>query len=233
VRKTGASADLLLADLSAQAAIRELAGQILQRCPRIDVLINNAGAVFASRSTTVDGLETTFATNHLAYFLLTNLLLERLKASAPTRIVNVSSRAHTSAGGIPFDDLQAEHGYSGWRRYAESKLANILFTRELARRLEGTHVTVNALHPGVVATGFGQGGSFWLRLGLTIGRPFLLSPEQGAETVIYLATAPAVATVTGKYFAKCAEATPSPVAHDNALARRLWEVSAKLTGLGE
>jgi NAD(P)-dependent dehydrogenase (short-subunit alcohol dehydrogenase family) len=181
----------------------------------------------------VDGLEATFATNHLAYFLLTNLLLDRIRASAPARIVNVSSRAHIQAHGIPFDDLQAGHHYNGWRRYAESKLANILFTRELARRLEGTGVTVNALHPGVVATGFGRGGSFWLRLGLTLAWPFLLSPTQGASTVIYLAAASEVQGVTGKYFARCAEAAPSPVAQDDALARRLWQVSAQQTGLGE
>lgn len=233
IRASGGEAELLLADLSDQAAIRNLARVILEQCPRLDVLINNAGAVFASRTVTADGLEATFATNHLAYFLLTQLLLDRLKASAPARIVNVSSRAHWSAAGIPFDDLQAEHGYNSWRRYCESKLANILFTRELARRLGDSGVAVNALHPGVVATGFGQHAGTMMRLAFQLMRPFLLSPQRGAETVVYLATSPAVAGVTGKYFDKCAEAKISQAAQDDDQARRLWEVSMQLTQAGE
>jgi NAD(P)-dependent dehydrogenase (short-subunit alcohol dehydrogenase family) len=228
-----AGVQVLLADLSSQASICKLAPQILEQCPRLDVLINNVGGIFWQRMLTADGLETTLAVNHLAYFLLTQLLLDRIKASAPSRIINVASRAHRRASGIPFDDLQAERRYDAWLRYGETKLANILFTRELAWRLVGTGVTVNALHPGVVASGFGKTGSVLRRLGLMLARPFLLSPEQGAQTVIYLATSPEVATVTGKYFVKCAEGTPTSVAQDDALARRLWEVSAKLTGLAD
>jgi NAD(P)-dependent dehydrogenase (short-subunit alcohol dehydrogenase family) len=225
-------AELVLADLSSQAAVRQAAATILERCPRIDVLINNAGAIFWSRQLTADGLEATFAVNHLTYYLLTLLLLDRIKASAPARIVNVASRAHRRATGIPFDDLRADRGYDAWIRYGQSKLANILFTRELARRLARTGVTVNALHPGVVATHFGQAGSGLRRWLLWLARPFQLSPEQAAQAVVYLATSPELEGVTGKYFDRCAEATPWPAAQDDNQARRLWEVSADLIGVG-
>lgn len=222
--------DLLLADLSSQAEIRRLAGEILQRYPRIDVLINNAGAVNMTRTLTVDGIETTLAVNHLGYFLLTNLLLDRLKESAPSRIINVSSDA-ARGGTINFADLQGETGYRGFRAYSQSKLANILFTNELARRLQGTGVTVNALHPGMVATGFGRNNRGWLGWGIRIAAPFMLKPEQGAQTTVYLASSPKVEGVSGKYFAKSREAAPPPAANDQAAAQRLWDISARMTGL--
>jgi NAD(P)-dependent dehydrogenase (short-subunit alcohol dehydrogenase family) len=187
-----------------------------------------------SRMLTVDGYETTFATNHLAYFLLTHLLLERMKASAPARIINVSSRAHARAP-IDFDDLHAERGYSIAKAYGRSKLANVLFTYELARRLDGAGVTSNALHPGVVRTGFGKNSSGLLgnvvRVGMSAVGVFFMSPEQGAETSIYLAASPDVEGVTGKYFERSRETLSSPLSHDRDAARRLWEVSERLCGI--
>jgi NAD(P)-dependent dehydrogenase (short-subunit alcohol dehydrogenase family) len=221
---------LLLADLSSQAEIRRLAGEITAHFDRLHVLINNAGAVNMEHSTTVDGIETTFAVNHLAYFLLTNLLLPNLKASAPARIINVSSDAHKGSQ-IRFDDLQGERRYSGWAAYSRSKLANILFTYDLARRLEGTGVTANCLHPGTIASGFGKNNRGWLRWGLTLISPFVAKPEKGAETSIYLASSPEVEGVTGKYFYNCKEVRSSPASYDKAVAARLWQVSAEMTGL--
>jgi NAD(P)-dependent dehydrogenase (short-subunit alcohol dehydrogenase family) len=218
-------------DLGSLASVREGAARILGRCSRIDVLVNNAGLVLSDRRETVDGFETTFAVNHLGPFLLTELLLDRIKASAPARIVNLSSTAHRSArNGITFDDLQSSHGYSGMAVYGMSKLANILFTRELARRLEGTGVTTNCLHPGTVATGYGRDGDTkgLLAFGLAIGKPFLLTPKKGALTSIYLASAPEVADTTGKYFVRCKVRSPSPAARDDEAAQRLWDVSEKL-----
>ncbi len=224
--------DSLLADLSSQQEIRRLAGEFKQKYPQLHVLINNAGALVMSRQQTVDGIEMTFALNHLAYFLLTNLLLDTIKASAPARIINVSSASH-QGGRIDFDNLQ---GASGMRAYSNSKLANILFTIELARRLEGTGVTVNALHPGFVSTGFGlQNGSGLLNLLMRIyGRivPLIArSPEKGAETSIYLASSPEVQNVTGKYFYDCKVIPTAPQAADAAVARRLWDVSDDMVRL--
>jgi NAD(P)-dependent dehydrogenase (short-subunit alcohol dehydrogenase family) len=177
----------------------------------------------------VDGFESTFAINHLAYFLLTRLLLDRLKASAPSRIVNVSSDAHRM-GRLNFDDLQSSSGYNGYPVYARSKLANILFTAELACRIEGSGVTANALHPGVVATNFGKDSKGLFSFSLKFFRPFFLKPLQGAKTSIYLATSPDVTSTNGRYFERCAEAEPSEAARNPESARRLWEISEKLTG---
>jgi NAD(P)-dependent dehydrogenase (short-subunit alcohol dehydrogenase family) len=220
----------LLADLSSQQQVRALAREFLDRHRRLDVLVNNAGGIWLKRQETADGLETTFAVNHLAYFLLTRQLLDLLKASTPARVVNVSSRAHVGAA-MPFDDLQARGRYSGWQAYKQSKLANLLFTYELARRLEGTGVTANALHPGVVLTGF-MGNNGWRgRVWQGIARWVALSPEEGARTVVYLATAPEVATVSGRYFVQEQAVSSSPESYDEAAAKRLWQVSEELTGL--
>jgi NAD(P)-dependent dehydrogenase (short-subunit alcohol dehydrogenase family) len=228
--KTGHTAGLLLADLSSLAGVRRLAQEYRAGYDRLDVLVNNAGAVFAQRAVTVDGFERTFALNHLAYFLLTNLLIDLLRATAPARIVNVSSTAHQGAV-LDFDDLQSERKYSGFRVYGRSKLANILFTHELARRLEGTGVTANCLHPGVVSTGFNKNNGLLMRLGMTIARPFLISPEKGAQTIVYLASSPEVEGANGEYFVNCTAVRSSPASYDDQAARRLWEVSTRLTGL--
>jgi len=220
--------DLLLADLSSQQSIRQLVGNFKQRYTHLHVLINNAGAAFTGRRETVDGLEMTFAVNYLAPFLLTNLLLDVLKASAPARIVNVSSNSH-EAGYIAMDDLQAEQHYSNMRAYGQAKLAVVLFTYELARRLQGTGVTANCLHPGFVATHFGQrdvGPAFRL-LVKVIGR-FGTSPEKGAKTSIYLASSPEVEGVTGQYFVKSMPKRSAAISYDESLQRHLWEQSAKL-----
>ena len=231
-QKTGSDAvDLLLADLASQQEIRRVAGEILARYPRIDVLLNNAGVVNLRHSTTIDGIETVFAVNHLAYFLLTNLLLDRLKASAPARIVNVASEAHKFSKGIDFDDLGHEHSFKSMRVYGHSKLANVLFTYELARRLEGTGVTVNCLHPGAVATRLGQNNGRIAGVLIKLLAPLFRTPEQGAATSIYLATSPEVEGVSGRYFDRCKERRSSSSTYDEAQARRLWEVSAQMTGL--
>jgi NAD(P)-dependent dehydrogenase (short-subunit alcohol dehydrogenase family) len=228
-RQTGNSAvEFMWADLSAQKEIRRLAQQFRSHYQRLDVLVNNVGAVFAQRQETVDGLEMTFALNYLSYFLLTNLLLDTIKASAPARIINVSSRSHARAQ-INFDDLQSRSGYHGLQAYAHSKLAIVLFTYELARRLEGTGVTVNALHPGVVATNFGMNNGGIIGLVMRLFRLAFISPEQGAQTSIYLATSPEVEGVTGKYFVKCKAVPSSPASYNTATASRLWQVSAAHT----
>jgi NAD(P)-dependent dehydrogenase (short-subunit alcohol dehydrogenase family) len=233
-RSGSATAHLLLADLASLDDIRRLAGEVRATYPRIDVLVNNAGAYNATRSETRDGFETTFGVNHLAYFLLTNLLLDVIKASAPARIVNVSSTAHVRAK-LDFDDLQSEKNYAGFQTYGRSKLANVLFTYELARRLEGTGVTANCLHPGVVRTGFGKNNSGATRVFFNIfqavGKPFLLSPAKGAATTIYLASSPEVEGVTGKYFANSREKNSNDASHDLESARRLWEMSEAMVGL--
>jgi NAD(P)-dependent dehydrogenase (short-subunit alcohol dehydrogenase family) len=218
----------LVADLSSQKSIRELAAQFLARHDRLHILVNNAGGVFTERKLTVDGFETTFAVDHLAYFLLTELLLPVIKSSAPARIVNVASAAHLR-GHIDFDDLQGERNFSGFRAYGQAKLANILFTFELARRLAGTGVTANCLHPGVVSTGFGKNNSGWLKTAVQLFGFLLLSPEQGARTTVYLATSSEVEGTTGKYFAKCKEARSNRESKDPEVARRLWEVSEQMT----
>lgn len=216
--------ELLVGDLSVIAEIRRVAREFAAKHERLDVLLNNAGVLATSRRTTVDGLEHTFATNHLGYFVLTCELLELLKKSAPARVVSVASRAH-QRGTMHFDDLQLERGWSAWAAYGQSKLCNVLFTRELARRLEGTGVTANCLHPGVIASGFGKtdGGLFGVIW--KVMSPFLSSPADGAKTQIWLCSSPEVAGLTGKYFANCREARPSREASDDAAAKRLWELS--------
>jgi NAD(P)-dependent dehydrogenase (short-subunit alcohol dehydrogenase family) len=228
--------DLLLADLSVQAEVRRLAAEVLERAPRLDVLVNNAGVMNLSRTLTADGLEATFAVNHLAYFLLSNLLLPRLAASAPARIVNVASDAHRF-GKLDLGDLQSERAYGGlpvvgaMRVYAMTKLANLLFTDELARRTRGSGVTVNAVHPGFVASRLGSNNGAVARAVIFLLRPFALSPAQGAETSIHVASAPELEGVTGRYFARSREAEPSGAARDRTLAGKLWDASARLTGL--
>src|SRR5919106_4071638 len=230
-KSNNASVDLMLADLSSQEEIRRLADEFKEAYPRLDVLINNAGLFRSKRITTADGMEMTFAVNHLACFLLTKLLLDVLKASSPSRIVNVSSGDHSN-GTIDFDDLQGEKGYKGPKAYSQSKLANVLFTYELARRLEGTGVTANCLHPGAgVRTNLGSGVSGVFGLTVRALRPLMKSPEKGAETSIYLASSPEVEGLSGRYFVKKGETRSSDMSYDERLARRLWEVSAQLTKL--
>ena len=224
-------AEIRYADLSRLDEIRRLGAELTAALPRIDILINNAGALFQRRSLTADGMERSFALNHMAYFVLTEALRQRLVASAPARIVNVASEAHRGAA-LDFDDLQLEQNYRGLTAYNRSKLCNILFTRELARRLAGTGVTANCLHPGFVATRFGDENGGLFRVGLAFAkRLFAISPEQGALTSVHVATSPAVEGISGKYFDKCALATPSPAAEDDAVAQRLWQESARLAGL--
>ena len=230
--RTGAESELLLADLASLADVRKLADEYRSRHDKLHVLINNAGAYNSQRVLTKDGYEMTIAVNHLAHFLLTDLLLDVIKASAPARIINVSSGAHSGAK-INFDDLQGESGYGvGMGAYGQSKLANVLFTNELAKRLEGANVTVNSLHPGVVRTGFGRnatgiiGGVF--AVFQLVGRPFLLTSAQGAETSIYLASSPDVETTTGEYFVKSKSVASNDESNDPEVARRLWDVSEEL-----
>jgi retinol dehydrogenase-12 len=221
---------LMLADLSSQESIRALAREFLATAQPLHVLVNNAGIVNLRRSVTAEGIETVFAVNHLAYFLLTHLLLDRLKESAPARIVNVASHAHRFSG-IDFDDLEAARRYRAMRVYGQSKLANILFTYELARRLTGTGVTVNCVHPGAVASGLGKNNGAWARGVIALLRPFFRTPEDGAATSIYLVSSPDLEQVTGKYFANCQETRSAAVSYDTAVARRLWDVSARMTNL--
>jgi NAD(P)-dependent dehydrogenase (short-subunit alcohol dehydrogenase family) len=225
----GCDIALFTADLSSMAETRRLAEELLAALPTIDILINNAGAIFPRRSTTVDGLERTFALNHMACFLLTDLLRERLVASAPSRIVVVASRAHRHAT-IDFADLQTEHRYGGWRAYCRSKLANILFTRELARRLAGTGVSAHCLHPGFVASRFGDepGGVFGFGVAIA-KRLFAVTPEQGALTSVHVAVADNL--VPGGYYVDSALAIPSTAAQDDAAAEQLWRRTAGLAGL--
>lgn len=223
--------DAFVADLSSMAEVRRLADEVLQRLPRLHVLVNNVGGYWNTRHVTADGFERTFALNHLAPFLLTNLLLDRLRASAPARVVTVSSNAQ-ALGRIDFDDLQGERSYSGARAYNQSKLANVLFTYELARRLAGGAVTANALHPGVVRTSFGaEDPGRAQRLLVPFVRPFMKSPAQGAETSIHVASAPALEQVTGRFFARSTTRRSSARSYDEAAAARLWQVSADLVGL--
>lgn len=235
IRSTGNDAvELELADLSAVADTRRAGEALAARLDRLDVLVNNAGAMHTSRLTTVNGYEMTFAVNHLSYFLLTHTLLPLLKQSAPARIVNVSSRAHEGAK-MNFDDLHAERGYSIGGAYGQSKLANVLFTYELARRLEGTNVTTNCLHPGVVRTGFGKnsGGVLGGVVGgvMRVAGMFFIGPEKGAATSIHLASSPDLEGVTGKYFADCKERPSSAISHDREAAQRLWDISEQMVGI--
>ena len=220
---------LVVADFSSQQQVRDAARAILEQCDRIDVLVNNAGVTpWQRRVTAEDGLELIFAVNHLAPFLLTNLLLDRLKACAPARVVTVSSGAHRRRP-LDFDDLQNEQRYVPFDVYSQSKLANVYFTYELARRLEGTDVTANCLHPGVVSTALFRHLPPVLRFALKIARPLLLTSAQGADTVVYLAAAPAVAAVSGRFFERRQAVESSPISYDREAARRLWEVSEALT----
>jgi NAD(P)-dependent dehydrogenase (short-subunit alcohol dehydrogenase family) len=219
-----------LADLSSMAETRRVGAAIAASEPRVDALINNAGAMFGERRVTPEGLELTFALNHMAYFVLTQALRERLVASAPARIVCTASTAHQGAS-LDFDDLQNAKGYSGFKAYGRSKLANILFTRELARSLAGTGVTTNCLHPGAVATRFGDSTGGWLGRLFPLLRLFFISPEKGADTLVYLASSPEVEKTTGEYFVKRKVTTPSTAARDEAAAKRLWEASEELAGI--
>lgn len=224
--------DVMPLDLASFRSIRSFASDLLARVDRLDVLVNNAGLILRRRTETDDGFESTFGINHVGPFLLTGLLLDRLKASAPARVVVVASNAHKGARrGLDFDDLQAERGYRWMDAYNKSKLANIYFARELARRLDGTGVAVNALHPGFVRSDFGRGGDLGALYGWGIkylAGPFAISPERGARTTIYLASSPEAEGVTGGYFYKCKPATPSKAARDDAAARRLWEASERM-----
>ncbi len=221
---------LYLADLASQAQVHRVAQELSAAYERIDVLVNNAGIALPSRTLTDEGVETVFAVNHVAYFVLTNLLLPRILGSAPARIVSVASRA-PRRGRVQFDNLQGERRYSQLGHYSNTKLYNILFTRALAGRLAGTGVTANCLHPGVVGTEFGQDVPSALAVLMRIGRPLLLSPARGAETSLHLATAPEVADVNGAYFAKCRCATPSRRARNDAVGERLWRTTTDLTGV--
>lgn len=224
--------DSLLADLSSRQEVRRLADEFESKYSRLHVLLNNAGAVFMQRQLSVDGIEMTLALNHLASFLLTNLLLDKIQVSAPARIINVSSGAHTS-GKIEFDNLQGERDYSHGA-YGNSKLATILFTMELARRLEGTRVTVNALHPGLVSTGFGKNNPGFLMKTIRAVVPLIArSPEKGAKTSVYLASSPEVQSITGKYFVDCKVTQPATQATDRAVARELWDISAEMVHLAD
>ncbi|MEI9997183.1 MAG: SDR family oxidoreductase [Rhizomicrobium sp.] len=222
-----------LADLSVIAEMKRVAGEVAAAEPRIDVLVNNAGAVFLSRKLSADGLEMTFATNHMAYFVVTNILLPNLKATPGARIVSTASDAH-KAGKLDFDDLQLEKGFGVGRAYGTSKLCNILFTRELAKRLDGSGVTANCLHPGFVGTRFGlnNANNVFMKGLQRVIMLFGISPEEGAKTIIHLASSPDVATISGKYFYKCKIDEPTAAAQDDATAARLWEVSRQLSGVG-
>src|SRR5438132_7742698 len=223
--------DAFAADLSSQAEVHRLANAVLNTYPRLDVLVNNVGGFWAHRHSTADGLEHTFALNHLASFLLTNLLLDRLKASAPARVVTVSSHVQ-AVGRIEFDDLQSTGSYSGQSAYSQTKLANVMFTNELARRLEGTGVTANSLHPGIVRTGFGAEDQAWLFTVVSkVVLPFLKTPAQGAQTSIYLASSPNMDGITGQFFANCKPKSANRVAYDTDMTARLWNVSADLVGM--
>lgn len=220
-------ADTIRADLTLVAQARRAADEFRQRYQRLHVLVNNAGAIFGDRQVTSEGLERTFALNHMAYFAVTAALLDVLRASAPSRVVSVSSEASRGAR-LDFADLGSERGYLGIRQYCNTKLMNLLFAFELARRLEGTSVTSNAVHPGAVASGFGMQGAGWYGMLTRLARPFLIGEEKGARTQIWAASAPELEKVSGKYFARGREKTPMRAALDPAAARRLWEESEKL-----
>jgi len=240
-RAPGAAHAIHYADLARLSEMKRVAAEIAGAEPRIDVLVNNAGAMFGSRQV-AEGLERTFALNHVAYFVLTHGLLPRLVASAPARVVNTSSDAHAVAT-LDFGDLQSARAYRGslletlryggpgFKVYGRSKLCNVLFTRELARRLAGTGVTANCLHPGFVATRFGDHSGGLISFGIRLAKRFALSPQEGAETLVYLASSPEVAGMTGEYFYRCRLAVPSPAARDDAAARRLWTETARLAQL--
>ena len=228
-----ANVEFVVADLSQQAQIHRLAEEFQRKYDRLDVLVNNAGAYFSTRQVSADGIEMTMALNHLNYFLLTHLLMDALKAGDHARIVNVSSDAHRAAK-IDFDDVEGQSRYSGWRMYGQSKLANILFTRELSRRLQGTDVTANALHPGFVATRFGHNNGGLMGLAMkALQKVAALTPEQGAQTSLYLATSPEVDGISGQYFSDRRAVSPSAAAQDDQAAARLWAWSMDKTDLSQ
>jgi NAD(P)-dependent dehydrogenase (short-subunit alcohol dehydrogenase family) len=231
VSKSRARVDIVLVDLASQSSVRQAAAELLARYPTIQVLINNAGAIYSTRQMTGDGVERTWAVNHLAPFLFTTLLLERLKASAPARIVTTSSAAHKSAA-IPFDDLAGAQswGGAGFTRYGQTKLANILFTAELARRLEGSGVTANSFHPGFVRTGFNRDNGLLMRVGMAISSPFARSPQKGAQTLIWLVDSEEAGAFNGGYFADLRQLAPSGAAQQIETAQQLWRVSEQQTG---
>jgi NAD(P)-dependent dehydrogenase (short-subunit alcohol dehydrogenase family) len=228
VRETrNENVDLMIADFSDLSQIRRLAADVKTKYPRLHTLVNNAGSHYSKKTGSADGYEATFAVNHLGYFQLTVELLQLLKSSAPARIVNVASGAHWNAH-INFDDLNMENGYSGWRAYAQSKLANVLFTYELARRLEGTGVTANCMHPGVVGTSlFNHVGGFAGKV-VRLFTPFMRTPEKGADTIIWLASSPEVEGITGKYFVDRKKRATNPESDDTTVAARLWEISERM-----
>jgi NAD(P)-dependent dehydrogenase (short-subunit alcohol dehydrogenase family) len=217
-------------NLSLISETKRVAAEIRAAEPRIDVLINNAGALFGKRELTADGLEETFATNHMAYFVLTLALRDSLFAASSARVVSTASAAHRGYT-LDFDDLQAQKGYSAMRAYGRSKLCNILFTRELARRFRGKNVTANCLHPGFVATRFGDGSGGLIRSVLGLAKNFAITPEKGAETIVYLASSPEVSAVSGDYFYRCRPAMPTAGGRDDAAAKRLWMESAKIAAI--
>jgi NAD(P)-dependent dehydrogenase (short-subunit alcohol dehydrogenase family) len=228
VRETGAkNVDLMITDFSDLSQIRRLAANFKAKYPRLHVLVNNAGTFIDKRTLTADGYETTFAVNHLGYFLLTRELLDLMKSSAPARIVNVASEAHRR-GHIDFDDLSLQNSYGGWKAYSQSKLANVLFTYELARRLEGTGVTANCMHPGVVGTSLFNSVGGMLGKIVRLFTPFMRTPEKGADTIIWLASSPDVEGVTGKYFTDRKEQATNPESYDRVVAARLWDVSERM-----
>ncbi len=231
-RAPGMAHQIYYADLMQLAAVKRVAAEIAAAEPRIDILINNAGAMFSYRAVTQDGLERQFALNHLAYFVLTLGLRERLRAAAPARVINTASASHQS-GKLNFEDLQMARFYNGLFAYQRSKLCNILFTRELARRWAGTGITANCLHPGFVASGFGTKSGGLLSIILWAAQPFGISPSKGAQTIVYLATSPEVAETSGGYFYRCRLTQPAPQAEDDSAAARLWAESAKLAGISE
>jgi len=219
--------EFIAEDLSVMANIRQAAYEFKKRHTRLDILINNAGAIFFKRQVSADGFEMTFALNHLSYFLFTHLLLETLKTSAPSRIITVASHAHEGAR-LNFDDLLSEKKYNGYGAYGSSKLANIMFTYELAEKLAGTRVTANALHPGFVATGFARNNGGIINFGMGLTHLFARTPKKGAETSIYLASSPEVESVSGKYFTDCKAVESDPVSYDKAAQEKLWEASLEM-----
>jgi retinol dehydrogenase-12 len=224
-------AEPLSSDFSSQAQVRDLAARLRERHPHIHVLVNNAGLVASRRRLTEDGIETTIAVNHLAPFLLTNLLQDRMRDAAPARVITTSSDAHRS-GHLDLDDFNAERHWSTWSAYSNSKLANVLFTRALAQRLEGIGVTANCLHPGVIRTRLGRGARLPIRVGWSLAAVFFGRPKTGADTIVHLATSEEGGRVSGGYFVNSRLATPSLEAQDDDLAERLWALSERLTGLG-
>lgn len=227
--ETGQTVEYIVADLSSQSDIRRAVEEYKAKHDKLHILINNAGAYIHEHTETADGIEKTFALNHLGYFLLTNLLLDTIKASAPARIISVSSLMHRY-GNIDFDDIHSTRQYRGMKAYAMSKLANVLFTNELAERLNGTGVTANSLHPGIVNTGFGMGED-GKRTGVTVMNSMSISPEKGAQTSIFLATSPEVSGITGKYWSKKKQVSTSKAAQDVSARKRLWKISEEMTGL--